>query len=72
MLPVYCFGAWKLVFWASNSVAAWELVNSISGSFSSAWGHLAVAMTVFPPYNDRSGDDLSVGGGSCPSRCLER
>ena len=46
-------------------------VNSVAGSFSGAWGCVVALMAVFPPYNDRSGDNLSIGGGLCPRRCLE-
>ena len=46
-------------------------VNSVTGSFSGAWGRVTAPMAVFPPYNDRSRDDLSIGGSLCPKRCLE-
>ena len=46
-------------------------VNIVAGTFSDAWGHVAALMAVFPPYNDRSGDDLSIGGGLYPRRFLE-
>jgi hypothetical protein len=70
-LPLCRFGAWKLVFWASNRAAALERVNSVAGFFSSAWERMSSPLEFFPPYNDRSEDDLSVGGGLDPSRCLE-
>ena len=69
---VYLFGAWKLVFWASNRAAALERVNNVACFFSGAWEHVACPMEFFPPYNDRSENDLSVGGGLGPSRFLER
>ena len=71
-LPVCRFGAWKLVFWDSNRAAALERVNSVAGFFSGAWRRVTSALEFFPPYNDRSEDDLSVGGGLGPSRFLER
>ena len=37
-----------------------------------AWRRVPPLMAVLPPYNDRSGDDLSIGGGLDLSRCLER
>jgi hypothetical protein len=36
------------------------------------WRRVPPPITIFPPYNDRSGDDLSVGGGLDLSRCLEQ
>jgi hypothetical protein len=47
-------------------------VNIVAGTFSGAWRRVVSPMEVFPPYNNRSGDDLSVGGGLGLSRCLER
>uniref|UniRef100_A0A2N9ECD0 Uncharacterized protein n=1 Tax=Fagus sylvatica TaxID=28930 RepID=A0A2N9ECD0_FAGSY len=38
-------------------------VNIVAGTFSGAWRRVVSPMEVFPPYNNRSGDDLSVGGG---------
>ena len=71
-LPVCCFGAWKLVFWASNSAAALERVNSVAGFFFDTSECVTSPMEFFPSLNDRSEDNLSVGGGLGPSRFLER
>ena len=60
------------MFWASNRAAALERVNSVAGFFSGAWRRVTSALEFFPLYNDRSEDDLSVGGGLGPSRFLER
>ena len=70
-LPVCRFRAWKLVFWASNSTTALERMNNVAGFFSSTWERVTSPMEFFPSYNDRSEDDLSVGGGLGPSRFLE-
>ena len=47
-------------------------MSIVVGTVSGAWRRVISPMEVFPPYNDRSGDDLSVGGGLGLSRCLER
>ena len=47
-------------------------VNIVAETFSGTWRRVISPMEAFPLYNDRSGDDLSVGGGLGPSRCLER
>ena len=65
MVPLCHFGAWKLVFWTSKSLAAREQCHQFF-----LW-LVAAPMAVFPPYNDRSGDDLPIGAGLCPRRCLE-
>ena len=46
-------------------------VKIVTGTFSGVWRRIAAPMAVFPLYNDRSGDDLFVGGGLYPRRCLE-
>ena len=47
-------------------------MSIVVGIVSGAWRRVISPMEVFPPYNDRSGDDLSIGGGLGLSRCLER
>ena len=60
------------MFWASNHAAALKCVNSVAGFFSGAWERVTSPMEFFPPYNDRSEDDLSVGGGLGARKFLER
>jgi hypothetical protein len=72
VVPFSRIGVGKPPFWASKGAAALERVNIVSDTFSGAWRRVISSMEVFPPYNDRSGGDLSIGGGLGPSRCLER
>uniref|UniRef100_A0A2N9HVQ8 Uncharacterized protein n=1 Tax=Fagus sylvatica TaxID=28930 RepID=A0A2N9HVQ8_FAGSY len=72
VVPFSRIGAGKPPFWASKDAAALERVNIVSDTFSGAWRRVTSSMEVFPPYNGRSGGDLSIGGGLGPSRCLER
>uniref|UniRef100_A0A2N9ERA8 Uncharacterized protein n=1 Tax=Fagus sylvatica TaxID=28930 RepID=A0A2N9ERA8_FAGSY len=64
--------SWEALVMGFERCSGARRVIIVSGTFSGVWRRIISSMEVFPPYNDRSGDDLSVGGGLGPSRCLER
>ena len=67
VVPLFHFGARKLMFWSANVATVQKRVNMDSGTIVDAWRCVGMPVVDFPPYVDRSGDKLFVGGGLCLS-----